>query len=110
MKRSIGILNAVVAFNEASFPALLNSLLEDHNKTRGHLFNYLIQQDYWMTQTAMYKYFNTSDAGGRIPNDYKFIILFAAFLELSEDQTDALLHVWAVKRSRKQHPWERDAA
>lgn len=105
MHNSMHLLNAVAAFQQVSFPTLLQSLLDEHQQTRSALFAYLIQHNYCMTQTALYKYFNQSNSGGRIPLDHRFVVLFAAFLELSPLQTEALSFMWSVKRSRKSQPW-----
>ncbi len=110
MHNSLHVLNAVAVVQQVSFPALLQSLLDEHQKSRPELFAYLIQHNYWMTQTALYKYFNPSETGSRIPLDPRFIGLFAAFLGLSAEQTEALLFIWATKRSRRTPSWQQRQA
>lgn len=82
------------------FSEILTSLLTESGYSKSDLYLYLIQQGFAIEKTSMYRYFNTAQGTGRIP-DKSFLRHFAAFVGLSTRDEMALLNLWQIKRQRR---------
>lgn len=96
----MSLIESLYEIQRIPFPQFLQSLLEQHNKSKPELYEFLYSHGYIIKETSMYRYFNPNPAVRRMP-DEDFICLFADFLQLSSEQKTALRNLWELKRHPK---------
>jgi hypothetical protein len=95
------LMDSVYRVQQSSFPELLKSFLDERGVNRTELYDYLVEQDFLLEKTSMYRYFNTTNPGvARLPEP-EFLRHFAAFLNLSREQESALIFLYEIKRTRR---------
>jgi hypothetical protein len=94
------VLESVVTIQQVSLPALLQSLLEERGRSKAELYDFLIDRQYLIEKTSLYRYFNPNKQVTRIP-DADFILHFAEFVGLPFELRVALQVLWQVKRDRR---------
>lgn len=95
------LMDSVYRAQQSSFPELLKSFLDERGASRAELYEYLMEQQFLLEKTSMYRYFNTTNPGvARLPEP-EFLRHFAAFLNLSREQESALVFLYEIKRTRR---------
>jgi hypothetical protein len=95
------LMDTFYRLQQHSFASILQSFLDEAKLSKSTLYEYLWQQGYWMEKTSMYKYFSDNPKVTRLPEE-GFLRHFAAFVQLSPEQTSALYGLWELKRQQRQ--------